>query len=57
MNQAYQDACIIIPTKHAKSIAIAPPFWERLSASVLEYYVDSRLAFRLELKRRVGVAQ
>lgn len=41
MSQAYQGACIIIPTKHSKSIAIAPPFWGRLGASVLEYYVDT----------------
>ncbi len=41
MSQAYQGACITIPTKHAKSIAIAPPFWARLGASVLEYYVDT----------------
>jgi hypothetical protein len=41
MSQAYQVACIIIPTKHAKSIAIAPPLWNRLGASVLEYYVDT----------------
>ena len=41
MSQAYQSACIIIPTKHAKSIAIAPPFWNHLGASVLEYYVDT----------------
>ncbi len=41
MSQAYQGACIIIPTKHAKSIAIAPQFWNHLGASVLEYYVDT----------------
>lgn len=41
MSQAYQGACIIIPTKHAKSIAIAPPFWNHLGTSVLEYYVDT----------------
>ena len=41
MSQAYQGACIIIPTKHTKSIAIAPPFWNHLGASVLEYYVDT----------------
>lgn len=35
MSQAYQGAYIILPTKHAKSVAIAPPFWERLGASVL----------------------
>ena len=41
MSQAYQGACIILPTKHAKSIAIAPPCWERLGASVLEYVIDT----------------
>ncbi|MFZ4541386.1 MAG: DUF6671 family protein [Rickettsiales bacterium] len=41
MSQAYHGTCIIIPTKHAKSIAIAPPFWAMLGASVLEYYVDT----------------
>ena len=53
MSQAYQGACIIIPTKHAKSIAIAPPFWESLSASVLEYYVDTDLmgTFSGEIER------
>ena len=43
MSQAYQGACIILPTKHAKSIAIAPPFWERLGASVLEYVIDTHI--------------
>lgn len=37
----YSGACIILTTKHAKSIAIAPPFWNRLKASVLEYVVDT----------------
>ena len=41
MSQAYQGAGIILPTKHAKSIAIAPPFWERLGAGVLEYVIDT----------------
>lgn len=41
MNQMYRDACIIIPTKHAKSVAIAPPFREKLGASVLEHIVDT----------------
>lgn len=31
----------MLPTKHAKSIAIAPPFWEKLQADVLEYQVDT----------------
>ena len=37
----YAGSCIILTTKHAKSIAIAPPFLERLEASVLEYVVDT----------------
>lgn len=41
MSQAYRGSCIILPTKHAKSIAIAPPFWDKLGASVLEYVVDT----------------
>jgi hypothetical protein len=41
MNQAYQGASIVIPTKHSKSIAIAPPFWSKLGASVVEYYLDT----------------
>lgn len=41
MSPAYRGACIILPTKHAKSIAIATPFWDKLGASVLEYIVDT----------------
>jgi hypothetical protein len=37
----YNGACIILTTKHAKSIAIAPPFLEILGASVIEYVVDT----------------
>ncbi|MFT6288225.1 MAG: hypothetical protein ACJA09_002984 [Alcanivorax sp.] len=40
-HQVYGDTCFIIPTKHEKSMAIAPPFWEKLGASVLEYVVDT----------------
>lgn len=32
---------MILTTKHAKSIAIAPPFWSRLEASILEYVADT----------------
>lgn len=28
-------------TKHSKSCAVAPPFWEKLGASVLEYVADT----------------
>jgi len=33
----YKGSCIILTTKHAKSIAIAPPFLETLGASFIEY--------------------
>lgn len=38
---AYQGCCILLTTKHAKSIAIGPPFWDKLGASVLEYVADT----------------
>jgi hypothetical protein len=41
LRSAYAGSCFILTTKHAKSIAIAPPFWEKLEASVLEYVVDT----------------
>ena len=37
----YNGSCIILTTKHAKSIAIAPPFLEKLGASIIEYVVDT----------------
>lgn len=37
----YKGSCIILTTKHAKSIAIAPPFLETLGASIIEYVVDT----------------
>lgn len=37
----YDGNCIILTTKHAKSIAIAPIFYEKLGASVLEYVADT----------------
>ena len=40
-HENYSGSCFILTTKHAKSIAIAPPFWEKLKASVLEYVVDT----------------
>ena len=30
----YKGSCIFLTTKHAKSIAIAPPFLETLGASI-----------------------
>lgn len=41
MSQAYRGACIIFTTKHAKSIAAAKPFWQKLGASMLEYPLDT----------------
>lgn len=37
----YAGSCIILPTQHAKSNAIAPPFWQTLAASVLEYEINT----------------
>jgi hypothetical protein len=37
----YKGATIILPTKHAKSLGIAPPFWKHLQASVMECVVDT----------------
>jgi hypothetical protein len=41
MGQAYHNECIILTTKHSKSVGIAPIFWETLKASVLECVVDT----------------
>lgn len=41
MSGVYRGTCMILTTKHAKSIAIAPPFQEKLSAGILEYVVDT----------------
>lgn len=41
MSEAYSGTSIILTTKHAKSIAIAPPFQEKLQASVVEYVVNT----------------
>ena len=37
----YEGSCIILTTKHAKSIPIATTFYEKLGATVLEYAVDT----------------
>ncbi len=37
----YDGSCFMLTTKHAKSIAIAPPFYKHLNASVIEYVVDT----------------
>lgn len=59
MNNTYQDTCIIIPTKHAKSIAIAPPFWNHLQADILEYYIDTDKlgSFSGEVERKENAIQ
>lgn len=38
---SYADACFILTTKHAKSIAIAPAFKNQLEANVIEYLIDT----------------
>jgi hypothetical protein len=40
-NQPYLGATVILPTKHAKSLAVALPFWSHLKADVLEYVTDT----------------
>ncbi len=41
MSGEYGNSRIILPTKHRKSTAIATPFWDRLTASVVEYDLDT----------------
>jgi hypothetical protein len=50
----YSGCCAIITTKHAKSVAIAPSFWERLGMSVLEYPLDTDMVgtFSGEVERK-----
>lgn len=50
----YSGECFILTTKHAKSIAIAPPFWDKLNASVVEYVAntDELGTFSGEIPRR-----
>lgn len=40
-DSCYSGSCIILTTKHAKSIAIAQPFLETLGATIIEYIVDT----------------
>lgn len=49
----YEGCCVVLPTKHQKSIALAPPFEQILGAGMLEYVVDTdRLGtFSGEIKR------
>lgn len=37
----YAGTCVVLTTKHAKSIAIAPHFEKILGAAILEYVVDT----------------
>ncbi len=37
----YNNCCAILTTKHAKSLAIIPPFWNKLGMSILEYHLDT----------------
>ena len=41
LRSAYAGSCIVLTTKHAKSIAIASPFWDNLKASMVEYPMDT----------------
>lgn len=40
-SSAYAGGCMILTTKHAKSIAIGPSFWDKLNASVVEYVANT----------------
>ncbi len=50
----YDGSFILLATKHAKSIAIAPSFWDKLGANVIEYVVDTDMlgTFSGEVERR-----
>ena len=50
----YDGCCMVLTTKHAKSIAVAPPFLETLGATVLEYVFDTDLlgTFSGEIERK-----
>ena len=49
----YSGCCAILTTKHAKSLAIAPAFWENLQISMLEYTLNTDLlgTFSGEIER------
>jgi len=40
-NSPYYGCCVMLTTKHSKSIALNPPFEEILGAGILEYVVDT----------------
>jgi hypothetical protein len=50
----YAGKSFMLTTKHAKSIAIAPPFLDILDASVIEYIEDTDMlgTFSGEIKRQ-----
>lgn len=37
----YSGTTIISPIKPAKSLAVAPPFWNHVKASVVEFVIDT----------------
>ena len=41
VSSLYKGCCILLPTKHHKSVAIAPPFAQILEAGILEHLVDT----------------
>ncbi len=59
MNAFYQGAQIILPTKHVKSLAIAPPFLNKLGASIVEYDMDTDTlgTFSGEIERKGSAMQ
>lgn len=52
-DSVYAGCCMILTTKHAKSLAVAPPFWNKLGVSVVEYALDTDKlgTFSGEIKR------
>ena len=41
LNSPYSGSCFILATKHSKSLVIAPTFFSKLQASVIEYVFDT----------------
>lgn len=41
LSPAYEGACFVLSTKHAKSGALSAPFWQTLRASMIECPVDT----------------
>lgn len=59
MNSFYQGAQIILPTKHGKSLVIAPPFLKKLGATIVEYDIDTDIlgTFSGEIERKGSALQ